>query len=205
MTQLRKYISVVESRLLTVNTSEAYLLPLLEPLFAIKTHMSFEERARLFGLAMTLRTGFVACEIGSYVGSSTCFLAAAASFKQGGVHAVDTWKNDAMPNEPLEDTWDRFVQNTARFGLFITAHRGGASDVKDEVPQVDLLFLDGDHSYEGTLAHLSDYAPKIVAGGTLAVHDFDYDSVQHAVGDFFQQRPLEELDKTGSLKIFRVA
>lgn len=204
MKQFRKYISVVERRILAVDAHEAYLLPLLEPLFAIKTHMTFEERAKLFGLARSLRMGFVACEIGSYVGASTSFLAAAASFRQGHVHAVDTWSNDAMPNEPLEDTWERFIENTSRYRLFITPHRGQANDVKDEVPDVDLLFVDGDHSYEGTIQHLADFAPKIVAGGFLAMHDFNFDSVQAAVADYFPDRALEPLELAMSLKIFRL-
>jgi predicted O-methyltransferase YrrM len=204
MKQFRKYISVVERRILAVDAHEAFLLPLLEPLFAIKTHMAFEERAKLFGLARSLRMGFVACEIGSYVGASTSFLAAAASFRQGHVHAVDTWNNDAMPNEPIEDTWERFTENTSRFRLFITPHRGLASDVKHEVPELDLLFIDGDHSYQGTLQHLADFAPKIVAGGYLAMHDFNFDSVQAAVADYFRDRALEPLELAMTLKIFRL-
>lgn len=183
---------------------EAYIFPLLEPLFMIDTHMSFEERLKLFMLAATLPGGFVACEVGSYVGASTCFLAAAATLRQGHVHAIDTWTNDAMPGEPVEDTWARFADNTERFRLWITAHRGVARQMKDRVPQVDLLFLDGDHSYEGTLADLTDYAPKLKPGGILAMHDFTYDTVRAATSDYFRSRPKEDLGITASLQAFRL-
>ena len=90
MARFSKFVRVVQRRLLVGEGSEGYVFPLLEPLFMIDTHMTFDERLKLFGLAKSLRVEFVACEVGSYLGASTCFLAAAASLKQGHVHAVDT-------------------------------------------------------------------------------------------------------------------
>lgn len=202
MAIIQKYISVVQRRLLAVDSNQALLFPLLEPLFAIETHMAFDERCRLFGLACSLRAGFVACEIGSYFGASTCFLAAAAHLKQGHVHAVDTWNNDAMPDEPVEDTWQRFLHNTAPFRPLITAHRGEAARLKDAVPAVDLLFVDGDHSYDGTLSHLADYVPKIVSGGILAMHDYQLDPVRNACRDYLQNRQIEDRGLTNTLQVF---
>jgi predicted O-methyltransferase YrrM len=204
MSRHSKFVRVVQRRLLGGEDSEAYLLPLLEPLFMIDTHMTFEERLRLFGLALSLRTGFVACEVGSYLGASTCFLAAAASLRQGHVHAVDTWMNDHMAHEPAEDTWQRFGENTDRFRLWITPHRGMAREVKDRVPQVDLLFLDGDHNYDGTLEVLTDFAPKLNPGGILAMHDFTYDTVKEAAGVYLTNRQTEDLGLTDTLRAYRL-
>ena len=203
MEHYKKYVRVVRRRLLSGEAHEGYIFPLLEPLFMIDTHMTFEERLKLFGLAHSLRVEFVACEVGSYLGASTCFLAAAASLKQGHVHAVDTWKNDNMTQEPVEDTWERFVQNTDRFRMWITPHRGAAREVKDRVPRIDMLFIDGDHSYEGTLANLTDYEPKLNPGGIVAMHDFSYDTVRAAARDYFQHRKLADLGLTDSLQTFR--
>ncbi|MEX0675481.1 MAG: class I SAM-dependent methyltransferase [Pirellulales bacterium] len=199
-----KFVRVIQRRLLKGDIPEGYIFPLLEPLFMIETHMSFEERIKLFSLAASLPINFVACEVGSYLGASTCFLAAAASLKHGHVHAVDTWKNDAMPHEPVEDTWDRFAQNTDRFRLWITPHRGVAREVKDRVPCVDMLFIDGDHSYDGTLSDLTDFVPKLNTGGIVAMHDFDYDTVRAAADEYFKNRQTEDLGQTDSLKSFRL-
>jgi predicted O-methyltransferase YrrM len=204
MTQISRFISVVQRRMLAIDSREAYLIPLLEPLFAIETHMSFEERLRLFQMAIALRQGFVACEVGSYYGASTGFLAAAASLKEGHIHAVDTWMNDAIPDEPVVDTFDQFTHNLRYFRPHITVHRGLANEVKDGVPQVDLLFIDGDHSYEGAFADLTGFVPKIVAGGILALHDYTYDSIKAAVRDYFQARPLRDLGATHSLQTFQL-
>jgi predicted O-methyltransferase YrrM len=204
MTQISTFISVVQRRLFTVSSRDSYLIPLLEPLFAIETHMSFEERLRLFELAAARGQGFVACEVGSYFGASTCFLAAAASLKEGHVHAVDTWKNDAMAQEPVIDTFEQFCRNIQHYRQQITVHRGLAMEVKDRVPAVDLLFIDGDHSYEGALADLSGFVPKIRPGGILLLHDYTYETVKAAVRDYFKDRPLTDLGATHSLQTFQL-
>jgi predicted O-methyltransferase YrrM len=204
MAQLAKFVRVVQRRKILVEEVQGFILPLIEPLFMIDTHLSFEERAHLFGLTTQLPQHFVACEIGSYLGSSTAFLAAAASYKHGHVHAVDTWQNDAMgPDEPVEDTWLRFLENTDRFRTWITPHRGWARDVKDRVPLVDMLFIDGDHSYEGTLENLQDFVPKLKPRAVVAMHDFDYASVTAAMKDYFKDREIEDLGLVQRLKGFR--
>jgi len=37
--------------------------------------------------------------------------------------------------------------------------------------QIDLLFIDGDHSYEGVRSDFEDYAPLVRPGGLIAFHD----------------------------------
>ena len=41
---ISRYISVVQRRGFVVDDSQAIILPLIEPLFQIDTHMSYEER-----------------------------------------------------------------------------------------------------------------------------------------------------------------
>jgi predicted O-methyltransferase YrrM len=203
MAQFSKFVRVVQRQVLIVEELQGFILPVIEPLFMIDTHLSFEERVQLFGLAFKLPQNFVVCEIGSYFGASTCFLAAAASLKHGHLHAVDTWKNDAMPGERQEDTWEKFQENIDPFRNWITPHRGFAHEVKEQVPPCDMLFIDGDHSYEGTLANLQDFIPKLKPGAVVAMHDFDYESVQTALSDYFQGRRIEDLGLTHRLKAFR--
>jgi predicted O-methyltransferase YrrM len=202
--RLDRSILMVQRRVVTVKESEAALFELIEPLFMIDTHMSLEERLHLFRLAWSLPSRFVACEIGSYVGASTAFLATAASRKGGHVHAVDTWQNDAMGCEPPRDTFGLFQENTRPLRNFITTHRGRAEQLKDQIPPVNLLFLDGDHSYAATKANLDDYAAKIKRGGILAVHDIHYDDVQRAVRNAFQSDTWVDIGVVDSLQSFRV-
>jgi MMP 1-O-methyltransferase len=52
---------------------------------------------------------------------------------------------------------------------------------------IDLLFLDGDHSYEAVRRDFRDWAPKVRAGGVLCMHD-----VVHAVHEG-PRRVVDEL------------
>jgi hypothetical protein len=201
---VERYISVVQRRHFGMDASVAHLYDMVEPLFMIDTHMTFDERIGLMTLAWQLPEGFVSCELGSYLGASTAFLAAMASVKGGHVHAVDTWQNDAMGIEPAEDTFERFRQNTKPFAHVITVHRGRAEDLAQEVPALDALFVDADHSYEGVTRNLADYAGKIKAGGRLALHDWDREEVRRAVGDYFGPGALTPVSSVDSLAVYAV-
>lgn len=39
---------------------------------------------------------------------------------------------------------------------------------------VDLVFIDGDHSYEWVLKDIKNYLPKIKSGGIISGHDYDF-------------------------------
>lgn len=53
---------------------------------------------------------------------------------------------------------------------------------------VDLLFVDGDHSYEGCLGDLMRWAPACKPGGIIAVHDYNKEE------DWLRQHPGVEVN-----------
>lgn len=196
------FVPVIQRRLLKIDPR---ILALIEPLFLIETHLSFEERLFLFDTALGLPNDFLACEIGSYLGASTAFLAATAVLKGGHIHCVDTWDNVAMGLEPPQDTYAAFLRNTFRFRPFITCHRGRASErAKVFGGGFDLLFVDGDHSYEAVQADLSHYVPKLKRPGVLAIHDFDYESVNRAAADHFRGQLPASKGRVHSLQVFHL-
>lgn len=199
--EILKEMPAVRLHFLHIRPGQEMFVELLKPLMMIETHMTFEERIRLFEVAMSQPKGFVGCEIGSFLGASTSFLAAAAQQREGHVHAVDTWQNDAMPDQTPRDTWQTFLANTEPFRTWITPHRGHSLDVKSAIPPLDFLFIDGDHSYEGVLGDLKAFVPKLKPGGTLVLHDYDYESVKSALGDYLGDRPIQDLGCTHSLKV----
>src|SRR5580700_5787249 len=89
-------------------TLPRWMTPHAKRLFGIPTHMTFQERLLLFQTALNLPQGFSVLEIGSYLGASTAFLGFAALQRDGMVHAVDPWTNDAMGAEGERDTWTEF-------------------------------------------------------------------------------------------------
>jgi hypothetical protein len=66
---------------------------------------------------------------------------------------------------------------------------------RDDLPEIgafDLLFVDGDHSYEGCLADLERFVPRLEPRGQIVLHDCRAESdVQRAVLDFAAGAPLE--------------
>lgn len=56
---------------------------------------------------------------------------------------------------------------------------------------IDLLFVDGDHCYSSVMADLLRWAPKVVVGGYMVLHDYvgDFSSVQAATVDYFDAYP----------------
>ena len=62
--------------------------------------------------------------------------------------------------------------------------QGNSHLVADKVPQVDLVFIDADHSYNGCRGDIIAYSPKVKSGGILSGHDIDYPGVNSAVNQY---------------------
>jgi len=166
-------------------TLPRWMSPFARHLFGIPTHMTLQERLTLCNTALQLPQGFVALEIGSYLGASTAFLGFAALHRAGFVHAVDPWTNDAMGAEGTRDTFAEFRRNTDPFAHFIVPHHGLSADVhaREGAIPCDLLFIDGDHHYPAVVTDLRAWLPSLKPGGTLVMHDIDSPDVKRAFDD----------------------
>jgi len=153
------------------------------------------ELARLAG-------GKAVLEIGSYCGRSTICLAQEAR----NVSVVDTFQGDgtALPGNTL----NLFKKNLRRAGIHdrVTVHEGLSSDVLPALPPVfDLVFIDGDHSYESVMADARMAAEVIRPGGLLVFHDYGRPQdpgVTRAV-DELREAGGAEVGRLGSLYVMR--
>jgi hypothetical protein len=71
-------------------------------------------------------------------------------------------------------------------------YRDKSENVADLLPQLDFVFVDGDHSYEGVKIDLEKYVPKIKAGGLLIGHDWMTSNtikVAAAAGEYLEAHP----------------
>lgn len=165
------------------NTLLRIYYPNLRHAFNVESHMTLNERLILYKLAAS--TQFIA-EIGSYIGASACCFGAAASVDANTqIICIDTWNNDAM-SEGNRDTWEEFKQNTASFSDFVVPVRGFSTDAVEQVrkiaPSLDLLFIDGDHSYEGVKKDWDAYKDFLKPGATVVFHDYGWaDGVKRVV------------------------
>jgi predicted O-methyltransferase YrrM len=133
----------------------------------IRGWLSEEEGRALADLARGKRV----LEIGSFCGKSTICMAQVAE----GVTCIDPF--DARATSETGDTLAEFNVNVDRYGLLhkVNALRGPTSEVAPtlESDSFDLVFIDGDHSFEAVGLDISHAERLLVPGGLIAFHDFD--------------------------------
>ncbi len=153
--------------------------PQLQASFAITSHLTARERVELCTLAARPGVRSIV-EIGAYLGASAAAFGtglAQSSNRAARVYCVDTWNNDAM-SEGQRDTMMVFLDNTARFAPAIVPVRGWSTDVAPSIAKqagsIDLLFIDGDHSYDGCLADWRAYKGLLAPGACVVFHDIGW-------------------------------
>lgn len=111
-------------------------------------------------------------EIGSWKGRSTAWLAAGARLAGACVYAVDP--HVGSREDPAAATLGEFRRNLERAGLAGVVEpmvmTSGQAARELEGP-VELLFIDGDHSFEGASLDAEIWLPRLVEGGTVMFHD----------------------------------
>jgi predicted O-methyltransferase YrrM len=142
---------------------------------AIFTHLTSPEKRKLFELTSNIENGY-ALEIGSFIGASACFIGAAMN-EQTKLICIDTWENDAM-SEGKRDTKSEFIENTKIYKDKIIKVQGYSTKVIAEVIAItqtlELLFIDGDHSYEGCKKDWDFYSPHLKSGSCVIFHDIGW-------------------------------
>ena len=144
----------------------------------ITTHLTVREKLQLITLAKKCH-GVVYVEIGSYLGASSCFIA--AGIKKARRHAklfcIDTWHNDSM-SEGERDTFDVFYKNTEQYRDIIMPLRGYSTEVMPNADKhfqkIDFLFIDGDHSYEACKQDWQLCSPRLKSGSLVIFHDIGW-------------------------------
>jgi predicted O-methyltransferase YrrM len=152
----------------------------LRVMSAIEGWLTDEQAKVLFDAARALEPGARIVEVGSHYGRSTVVLALGAA---DGVEivAVDPFlrperaPGDERTDEEVgDDDFARFESNLAAAGVrdrirLLRLLSAGAAEV--ETGPVDLLFVDGDHSFAGAHFDIETWGGRVRPGGTLLVHD----------------------------------
>jgi predicted O-methyltransferase YrrM len=165
-----------------------------------------EERC-LQWAASRMPTDGTIVEVGSYHGKSAVNLAYAVR-KRGGnarIYCVDTWRNENIEFARNVDVYQRFLDNTSTYHSIITTLRGRSEDVGtawDKGP-IDVLFIDGDHSFEGVTKDIRAWVPHVKRGGLLLFHDSGLEGVRRGIDESMDLlRPLAAR-KAWSIQVYR--
>lgn len=151
-------------------------------------------------LAELLHTspGKYALEIGSFRGCTTAILGKKClDLEEIGIEkrllAIDPWDNAQDFSD--DSVYYDFLENIKESASKITVIRAKSSTVLPLLPadlegNCGFIFVDGDHSYEGTLLDLKMYHPLLMSGGVIAIHDVldtkGWEGVGRAVDDYFK-------------------
>jgi predicted O-methyltransferase YrrM len=183
------------------------------------------EGLRLYEWALETAIMGPILEIGSYCGRSTIWLAQAAKEKQSLVFAVDHHRGseEHQPGESHHDTelvdakgdvdtLTIFRRNIRLAGLeneVIPVVTDSTRFARSWSGQLGMVFIDGGHSLSAALADFRAWAPRVLPGGILAIHDVFPDPSEGGQAPFTiwrlaQQSGLfESLESTGSLRGLR--
>jgi len=88
------------------------------------------------------------------------------------IYGVDLSNKGYYSNEVADKYGDRLIPI-----------EGNSHKVANQVPTVDLVFIDADHSYNGCKGDILAYRSKVNNSGILSGHDIDYPGVNRAVNE----------------------
>jgi predicted O-methyltransferase YrrM len=153
---------------------------------AVPGYLHHAEGLFLHWLAARVPSGGRILEIGSFKGKSSCYIASGLRSPGARLHCVDVWSNQAMPYDPPQDVFPEFEANVAKYRHMIEIHRGESAAVASRwTMPIDVLFIDGDHSYDGCRTDIDAWLHHVRTGGWVVLHDSGQPGVRRACSEKF--------------------
>lgn len=193
----------------------------------IKGFMEDEEVVRLFDLARTASARGPVLEIGSYCGRSAAVIGQACKENKSILFSIDhhTGSEEQQPGEEYfdPDLYDERTSGVNTLPLFRqTLRKAGleetvvpivsSSEVAGRMWQTSLsmVFIDGGHSFEAAHTDFVTWAPHLMAGGFLVIHDIFFDprdggqAPRQVYETALATGQYEELPMTGTLGVLQL-
>ena len=117
-------------------------------------------------------------ELGTHYGVSLIAILQAlrdAEVAHPDVHAVDTWRGDEHAGFYGDDVLELLGSALAKADLEATLHQCLFSEALADFPDesVDLIHIDGLHTYEALQEDFTTWLPKLAPNGLMLLHDVD--------------------------------
>lgn len=160
------------------------------------------ERECMAKLAEAVPPGGLIVEIGSLYGGMTAVLGLANPDVK--IVSIDdySWHPEGYPPTSKK----LLLANMKKVGVAnVTAKEGDSREIgKTWKRKIDLLWIDGGHSYEYVHADLENFGPHVQV---IAVHDFKnpfWTTIEQAINDFIRDHPEWSIsDVVGMVAILR--
>jgi precorrin-6B methylase 2 len=140
------------------------------------------------------------CEIGCYAGESTIVFLESNKIKK--LYAVDPWKSGYDKNDSasfsdmykVEKEFDKKIKPHKVVKLKMTFE-----EAFEQIPELDIVYIDGNHKYEYVLKDIINSLKKIKDGGIISGHDYGskkHVGVTKAVDEIFGKPDIVFGDKS---------
>jgi predicted O-methyltransferase YrrM len=182
--------------------------------------LTLNEGYTLMHFASVGRSHAAVVEIGSFMGKSTCWLAAGCRRRGfGSVVAVDHFRgspeHQAGGQQETQEvvsgqgTRAVFDAHIAAYGMtdIVRVRVTNSTDTGGWHEPIRMLFIDGDHSYAATAADFAAWRPYVEPGGLICFHDYENPQYLDGVTRFVQEQigpHYPFVIKVDSLAVFRM-
>jgi len=135
-------------------------------------------------------------EIGAWFGKGTAYMVQKIKEekKQIKFYVIDTWKGtEGLPVGEIAkklggNVYRVFEENMRACDMLDDIDVISESSIiaykRFEDESIDLVYVDGDHRYEGTKADLDNFFPKLRKGGVMIIDYYTFEPVKQAVDEF---------------------
>jgi predicted O-methyltransferase YrrM len=159
---------------------------LMKMLSRVEGQITAHELHKLFSIAKSTVKGGVILEIGSYRGKSTLALAMGAKHSGARVYSIDPHEEftGVAGGKYGPPDLARKIENIAKFqlGKIIFPICMNSHDVgKIWSKPIDVLWIDGDHSFEGVKGDYDLFSPFVKKNGLMLFHDSAMEGVKKTI------------------------
>jgi hypothetical protein len=200
---------------------ETRVVQLVQQIDRVPGFLTLEEGYTLFKLAETWPIDGDTIEIGSFKGRSTCFLGTGCRLGgKGKVIAVDHFKGSPEHQKGGHEETKEIVTAGSTFGAFqsninffqlgdiVVPLSGSSAAVSGEYDgRARMLFIDGDHSFDGTRTDYDSWEAHVQKLGIICFHDYQNSHYLDGVTRFIDTQILHSdrlkfIYRVGSLMVF---
>lgn len=163
--------------------------------------MTIRQAAYLFGLIRQMKAQKV-IEIGRYKGGSTLLIAAAMN-GEGKFWSIDVGEKEARlhrgESSRLFD--EQLADVCKRFTLSVDIMVGDSRTIDIDTGEVDLVLIDGDHTYEGVKNDFERFGKRARVGGAVLFDDAFDEGLFKAHPDNTVGKLVSEIIATGEFRL----
>jgi len=168
-----------------------------------------EEGRVLYEKAMFCGVNALYVEIGSYLGRSSSILGQVANFNSSELICIDPFIDGCGQLNLLpEQMRGIFEANMKKVGVKYKLYPMKSEEAEKQLQEIkiDLLFIDGDHRYEGVKTDCRLWFPKVKVGGYALFHDYQgegWPGVKKAVDEAIKSKQFTSEGIMQSLLVLR--